>query len=276
MTIDSLVLAIIKKGNPCALSLDVGYEDLPEAFKREDKKASVTEFNRRVIDITSDIIPAAAVNISSLIRYGTDAVFDTVSYAREKGLFTIADAKCSGEPTAAKADAELYYDIFGFDCITASPYYGTEGLMPFIERCRTREKSMFVLSHSENGSPAEFQELMAGMRMLYRAACERAYLWNEKTEGDMGYGSIGVMLGGVPREVLREFRNSYKSMMFLLTGYDGKKNDSESISPAFDLRGLGGLASVGRMITLPKCEDGWESGVRESAERVRKDLRLCF
>ncbi len=276
MTLDSLVLSIIKKGNPCAVHLDVGYDELPQEFRLDDKAKSVIEFNRRVIDTVHDITPAVSVNTPSLMRYGTDAVADVVSYAREKKMFAIADAKCSGEPVSSKAEAEFYYDSLGFDCVTVVPYYGSDGLKPFIERCKTREKSMFVVSHSDNGSPTEFQELMAGMRMLYRAACERAFLWNEKTEGNMGYGSIGVMLGGLPREVLREFRNSYKNMPFLLTGYDGKRNSAESISPAFDLRGLGGIASVGRLITLPQTDGDWKEAVRTSAENVQKDLRLCF
>ncbi len=278
MTIDALIANIIKLGNPCAVGLDVTFRELPRDFAEgyKSEAEAVCAFNHTVIDAVYDIIPVLCVNVSSLMLYGYETLCDTISYAKEKGMFTIADAKCIGEPVAAKAEAEMYFEKLDADCVTISGYYGTLGAKPFTDRCENPEKSVFVLSCSESGSPYELQTLMAGTRTVYRAVCDRASLWGEKNTGKMGFSNIGVMLGGLEHEQFRELRRIYKRMLFLLTGYDGKRVTARDFRGAFDLRGLGGIVYVGRYITLAEGENDISASIRRAAEKVRDDLKLCF
>ena len=276
MNFDMLITKTITGKAPCVVGLDVGYSELPEEFKGEDEASSVKAYNRAVIDAVCETVPAIAVNTAALLRYGIDTISDAIAYAREKELFTIADAKCSGDPASSESEAEFYYDMLGADAVTVSPYYGAEGLAPFFEKAATDNKSVFVLSHSERGTATDVQELMAGIRMVYRAVCEKVAIWGEKRAGDMGYSDIAVMIGGVSNSVLRELRRTCKKTMFLLTGYDGKKTSGHDLGGAFDMRGLGGLVYVTRPITL--AEGDGEVAVRTSmaAQEVSRDLRLCF
>ncbi|MBQ8003608.1 MAG: orotidine-5'-phosphate decarboxylase [Oscillospiraceae bacterium] len=276
MNLDMLVMNIIKGKAPCIVGLDVGKEDLPHEFAGENAAASVRAFNRAVIDAVSELVPAIAVNVPALLPYGIDTVADAISYAKEKGMFTVADAKCCGDPVSSQAEAEFYFNKLGADCVTVSPYFGAAGLSPFFEKCAEESKSVFVLARSERGTPQDFQELMAGLRTVYRAVCEKVALWGDKRTGDMGYSDIGVMLGGVENRTLAELRRVYKKTLLLLTGYDGKKVSAHDLNGAFDMRGLGGLVYVTRAITLPSGDGALSEKVKAAAETVCRDLRLCF
>ncbi len=278
MKIDSLITKIITGAAPCVLGLDMGYSELPSEFMRgySDKAEAVRAFNRVVIGTLADIIPAVSVNVPALLPYGTETVADAISFAREKGLFTIADAKCSGDVRAASAEAELYFDIMGADCVTVSPYFGTAGLLPILEKSKQEEKCVFVAAHSETGSPREVRELIAGTRSVYRVVCERASRLGEDRIGAMGYSTIGAMVGGVANSTLSELRRVHKNMLLLVTGYDGEKTAAHDINGAFDMRGLGGLVYVTRTITEPEGEGAYSERMRSSAEKVIRDLKLCF
>ncbi len=276
MTFDSLIMKVITGKAPCVVGLDIGADELPECFSEENTAGNVRAFNRAVIDAVCDFVPAVSVNVPALLPYGVSVISDALSYAKEKALFTIADAKCSGDPAASRAEAEFYFKTLGADCVTVSPYYGAGGLAPFFEKAEEENKSVFILSHSDGGSPQDFQELMAGLRTVYRAVCEKAAMWGDKRTGDMEYSDIGVMLGGVDNKTLAELRRTYKKMLFLLTGYDGKKVSAHDLTGAFDMRGLGGLIYVTRPITVPSGEGDFAERARTAAEEVCRDLRLCF
>lgn len=276
MTFDMLIMNIITGRAPCVVGLDIGGRELPESFSGTDTAENIRAFNRTVIDAVCDLVPAISVNVPALLPYGVSVISDAVSYAKEKELFTIADAKCSGDAAASRTEAEFYFDDIGADCVTVSPYFGAAGLAPFFEKASEQKKSVFVLSRSDSGSPQDFQELMAGLRTVYRAVCEKTAMWGDKRTGDMGYSDIGVMLGGVDNKMLAELRRTYKKMLFLLTGYDGKKVSAHDLTGAFDMRGLGGLVYVTRPITVPSGAGNFAERVTAAAEKVCRDLRLCF
>lgn len=278
MNFDMLLTKIITGKAPCAVVLDVAESELPEEFIKENKDttAAVTAFSKTVIDVVCSDVAAISINVPVFCKYGNAMLAEIFSYAKEKGLYTIADAKCSGEPVAAKAEASFYFEQLDADAVTVSPYYGMDGLSSFFEKSKSLGKSVFVVSHSENGSPRDFQELVAGMRMVYRAVCEKVQLRGEKRVGQNGYSDIGVMMGGVPNKVLQELRRTYKKMFFLLTGYDGDKVCAHDINGAFDLKGLGGIVCVSRKITQPEGEGPLAERIAAATKKVAEDLRLCF
>lgn len=276
MTFDTLIMKIITGKAPCVVGLDIGRDELPESFSGADAAENIRTFNRAVIDAVCDLVPAISVNVPALLPYGVSVISDTLFYAKEKELFTIADAKCSGDPVASRAEAEFYFDTLGADCVTVSPYFGAAGITPFFEKAAEQKGSVFVLSRSDNGSPQDFQELMAGLRTVYRAVCEKAAMWGDKRTGNMGYSDIGVMLGGVDNKTLSELRRTYKKTLFLLTGYNGEKVSAHDLTGAFDMRGLGGLVYVTRPITAPSGDGDFAGRVKAAAEEVCRDLRLCF
>ncbi len=278
MNLDALITKIITGAAPCVLELDLGYSSLPMEFMRgyTDKSEAVRAFNRVVIGTVSDLVPAVSVNVQALLPYGVETIADAVSFAKEKGLFAIADARVSGDEMAAKASAELYFDIMGADCVTVSPYFGIATYAPLFEKAEKEDKCVLVTAHSQDGNSDELSNLVAGMRPVYRAVCEKTAHFSSSAIGKMGYSRIGISLGGLPNSTLGELRRAYKDVLFLVTGYDGYETEAHDINAAFDMRGLGALCSVGRVITAPSGDGAYSERLRKRAEEVIRDLKLCF
>lgn len=275
MKMDSLITKIAMGAAPCVFGLDMGYTSLPLEFMRaySDKADAVRNFNRTIISALCDVVPAVSVNVAALLPYGTETIADAISYAKEKGLFTIADAKVGGDPDEMRVAAELYFDTMGADCITVCPYFGTEGLAPVFER---EDKSVIVVARAEYGSPSDVCDLVAGTRSVWRAVMEKANRFAEERVGNMGYSEVAVSLGGISNATLAELRRTYKKMPFLITGYDGEKVASRDIGGAFDLKGLGGLVYVSRIITEPEGEGAYSERIHAAAEKLARELKICF
>lgn len=278
MNLDALITKIITGAAPCVLSLDIGYSELPMEFMRgySDKSEAVRAFNRVVIGTVADIVPAISVNVQALLPYGVETILDAISFAREKDIFTVADARVSGDNTAAAAAAELYFDIMGADCVTVSPYFGISAYEPLFERTKKDEKCVVVTAHSEDVNSDEISNLVAGMRPIYRTVCEKTAHHSSDCIGKMGYSRIGISLGGLPNSTLGELRRAHKDVLFIVTGYDGERVEAHDINAAFDMRGLGALCSVGRAITEPSGDGAYSEHLRKRAEAVIRDLKLCF
>ena len=99
--IDKLIDKIIELQNPTCVGLDTDFNYLPDEMREgvttfAEAAAKITEFNKNIIDKVCDIVPSVKVQIAYYEMYGPDglkAFYDTVSYAREKGLIVIADCK---------------------------------------------------------------------------------------------------------------------------------------------------------------------------------------
>ena len=50
------------------------------------------------------------------------------------------------------------FEPFGADSVTLNPYLGTDSIAPFLDKCETYQKSVFVLVKTSNKSSGELQE----------------------------------------------------------------------------------------------------------------------
>lgn len=99
---DKLINKIKETNNPTVIGLDPRYEMLPKCVTDKYSKdlegisKAIIEFNKKLIDKTCDIIPAAKVQIAFYEMYGISgmkAFAETCRYAKEKGMVVIADIK---------------------------------------------------------------------------------------------------------------------------------------------------------------------------------------
>lgn len=100
--IDNLIEKIKQTNNPTVIGLDPRYEMLPKCVTDkysqdlEGVAKAIIEFNKKLVDATCDIIPAAKVQIAFYEMYGIpgmEAFKETCRYAKEKGMIVIADIK---------------------------------------------------------------------------------------------------------------------------------------------------------------------------------------
>lgn len=100
--IDNLIERIKKTNNPTVIGLDPRYEMLPKCVTSKYSKdlegvaKAIIEFNKKLIDVTYDIIPAIKPQIAFYEMFGIpgmEAFKETCRYAKEKEMVVIADIK---------------------------------------------------------------------------------------------------------------------------------------------------------------------------------------
>ncbi|MCX7773674.1 MAG: orotidine-5'-phosphate decarboxylase, partial [Clostridia bacterium] len=154
---DRLAQQIKKKANPSVLGLDPKLDFIPDSIVKkafmevEPSKAaakSIVEFNKRLIDALYDIIPAIKPQLAYYEMYGVEGVkafYETITYAKEKGLLVITDGKRNDIGPTAEAYASAYLGateinkqaekMFDTDALTVNAYLGADGIKPFVAAC---------------------------------------------------------------------------------------------------------------------------------------------
>ena len=166
--IQQLIEKIQKTKAPICVGLDPMLSYVPEhvkakAFKEhgetlEGAAEAIWQFNKEIVDHTWDLIPSVKPQIAMYEQFGLPglAVYKkTVDYCQEKGLVVIGDAKRGdiGSTSAAYATAHIgkvqvgenVFQGFGTDFLTVNPYFGTDGVKPFVEACNANDKGIFIL-----------------------------------------------------------------------------------------------------------------------------------
>ncbi|MDR1292112.1 MAG: orotidine-5'-phosphate decarboxylase [Clostridiales Family XIII bacterium] len=205
---DRLIDRIDELGNPSVVGLDPSLDMMPDALAREMYGAygrtprAVSEmfflYNKAIIDVVADIVPAVKPQIAMYEMYGADGIaayIRTCEYASGRGLYVVGDIKRgdisstaeayaahlsgaavgpadgaadevggTGGATVGPADglsgAALRVDVWREDAITVNPYFGADGIEPFTKACRETGKSVFVLVKTSNRSSAELQDVV--------------------------------------------------------------------------------------------------------------------
>ena len=116
MAFDRLIKAIVEKQNPTVAGLDPKLDYVPdfikeEAFRKygktlEGAAEALLQFNKGLIDTLCDIVPAVKPQCAYYEMYGwqgVKALYETIAYAKEKGLFVITDGKRNDIGTTMQA-----------------------------------------------------------------------------------------------------------------------------------------------------------------------------
>jgi orotidine-5'-phosphate decarboxylase len=151
------------------------------------EKISVFEFNKAIIDATSDLVCAYKPNIAffeALGEGGIEVLERTRNYV-PSALPVIIDAKRSDIGNSAKAYARALFDILGFDASTVNPYLGFDSIEPFLEY----QDKVILLCRTSNPVP-DFQ---SALRDLTRLAPTYQVVASKAENGD-AHGNIGLVV----------------------------------------------------------------------------------
>ncbi len=300
MSIDILCEKIIKKQNPTVLGLDPLLSYIPESILENAKAGNknlfeaaadaIFQFNKGLIDATCEIIPAVKPQAAYYELYGPEgmaAYKKTIGYAKEKGLYVIADVKRGDIGSTAAAYAKAYLgktELFGesesafdCDCCTVSPYLGSDGIIPFIDICKEENKSIFMLVKTSNDSSGELQDLSADGQSIYKKMAVLAEKLGEGTTGKYGYSACGAVVGATYPAQLRELRSFAPHTFFLVPGYGAQGAGASDVAGGFDSRGLGAIVNSSRGIICAykaagMSAENYKEAAAGEAENMKKAL----
>ncbi len=292
MIIDRLIEKIIEKQNPTCVGLDTAPEYLPSSCERRELAQKIDLFNREIVDSVCDVVPAVKVQIAyyeALGAEGIECFGKTCRYAKQNGLFVIADCKRNDIGATAEQYAKAYLggeNGEGFfqdvDLLTVNGYLGTDGIAPFVEKAKTYDKGVFVLVKTSNPSSGELQDLrLQDGRTVYECMGDMAEKWGEGTCGKYGYSRVGAVVGATYPEEAKILRARLPHTFFLIPGYGAQGGNAEMLKNCFAKGGMGGIVNNSRGILCAyKKSEKWQSHrarvglcARDAALGMREDLR---
>lgn len=288
--------AVDEKGAPVVVGLDprpaLFPPDLaPRAAAGEDVRRAtaraIVRFNELILDAVHDIAVAVKPQAAFYERWGwpgIEALEQTMSMARERGLLVIADGKRNDIGSTASAYAEAWLggpegatpSGLEADGLTVNPYLGTDGLAPFAAACRERGKALFVLLRTSNPSGDELQALKVSETETVALRIGRLIAsLNDGLPLVDGYGPVGAVVGATRPEEARSLRERLPGVMFLVPGFGAQGAGAAEAAAAFDERGRGVLVNSARGILYAfRTERPGEAGSGDRfAEAARRAAR---
>lgn len=300
MIIDRLIDKIKQTDNPSVIGLDTCIDYLPEEMKSkcntlEDCAKYITQFNFDLIDTLKDVIPAVKVQVAYYEMYGVEgmrAFRDTLAYAKQNGLYVIADIKRNDIGSTAGAYSKGYIGAtvlangqkvtpFESDFITVNGYLGSDGIKPFVADCEANDKGLFVLVKTSNPTSGELQDQkFENGKTLYDSMAGLVDGWGNAMIGKYGYSNVGAVIGATHKEQAEAVRKAHPHLFFLIPGYGAQGGKAEDLAVCFK-DGIGGIVNSSRGILCAYQKPQYaglnykEAALKASLD-MQKDLTRCI
>ena len=157
MNIDSLYQQIKVKESFLCVGLDVDLNKIPPHLLNE--KDPIFSFSKGIIDATHSFTVAYKPNLAFFEAYGLkgwQAFEKTIDYLNKNypNHFIIADAKRGDIGNTAGRYAKAFFENFGVDAVTISPYMGRDSIEPFLSH---KDKYAVLLALTSNEGSRDFQ-----------------------------------------------------------------------------------------------------------------------
>lgn len=299
MSVDVLYQKIKQMGNPTVAGLDPDLSYIPRFIKEKNFEVygknlkggamALLEFNKGLIDALYDIVPAVKPQSAYYEAFGSSGVAaleETIRYAKEKGMYVIADVKRNDIGSTSAAYAKAYLGLtdvegercaaFGCDGATVNGYLGTDGIEPFLQECR-RGKMIFCLVKTSNPSSGELQDRSIDGRPVYEVMADMVNKWGETAMGSCGYSQVGAVVGATYPQQQKRLREIMPSIFFLVPGYGAQGATAKDIVGAFAKDGTGAIVNSSRGIMCAyqknkSHEEEYAPAARQEAIRMREEL----
>lgn len=299
---DNLIEAVKAKGNPICVGLDPRLDKIPDSIKRkalsgknkageinspfEAAAEAIVAFNKGIIDAVADIVPVVKPQIAFYEMFGHQGIRayeETLRYAKEKGLITIADAKRGDIGTTAEAYAQAFLGevvifegenevvtpIFDADSITINPYLGWDGIKPFFSECDKYGKGVFVMVKTSNKSSGDLQDLeMKDGKTIYEIMGHMVDSWGANDIGESGYNFVGAVVGATYPDQAKKLREIMPNTIFLVPGYGAQGGTAEDVRASFNADGLGAVVNNSRGIIFAYEKQGLSGDAYAEAART--------
>lgn len=296
--INKLVDKIKKTNAPIVVGLDPMMNYIPSQIQEkafaefgetlEGAAEAIWQFNKGIVDAVHDLIPAVKPQIAMYEQFGIPGLMAykrTIDYCREKDLVVIGDIKRGdiGSTSAAYAVGHLghvqvgskKYAGFDEDFATVNPYFGTDGVKPFVDVCKEENKGLFILVKTSNPSSGEFQDQMVDGRPLYELVGEKVAQWGEKHMGD-SYSYVGAVVGATYPEMGKVLRKLMPKTFILVPGYGAQGGKGKDLVHFFNEDGLGAIVNSSRGIIAAYRQDAYasfgEANYADASRQAVKDM----
>ncbi len=262
MNYAQLVNQIYTKKSCLCVGLDTDPNKIPKHLL--DYEDPVFEFNKRIIDATSDLCVAYKPNIAfyeCLGPSGWESLRKTIEYIPKEN-FTIADAKRGDIGNTARMYAKTFFDTYNFDSITIAPYMGEDSVTPFLEY---KDKWGILLAVTSNKGGSDFQQF-GGDKPLFKEVVEKANSW--ATHEQLMY-----VVGATRGELIADMRKIAPKNFFLVPGVGAQGGTVEDVMKHGKSDEIGLLINSSRGIIYAGSDENFADQARDSAKKVVEQMK---
>lgn len=259
---EKLALASVTRDSLLCVGLDPDLTKLPAHVRASSDP--LVEFNRAIIEATSDLVCAYKPNLAFYEAhglYGWQALERTIA-AIPPEIPVILDAKRGDIGNTARMYAQALYEQLGGDGVTVSPYMGRESIQPFVD---FEDKITFVLAATSNAGAGEIQAVEdAHGEPLYRKIARMGSELNGKP------GAVGLVAGATQPARLEAIRREAPDCWLLVPGVGAQGGDLEScLRAGLDAHGRGLLINASRSILYASSAPDYADAARRAAKETR-------
>ena len=271
MNAEDLFKNIIEKQSFLCVGLDPDLSKFPESILETDDP--IYEFNKRIVDSTHQFAIAYKPNIAfyeALGSAGWWSLEKSVEYIRKKypEIFLIADAKRGDIGNSSKKYAAAWFDNFGFDAVTVSPYMGEDSVRPFLEY---KGKWAILLAVTSNSGSSDFQMIKddeSGMYLFEKVIME-ASSW-----GDMD--NLMFVAGATNPEMLKRVRDIAPDNFLLVPGIGMQGGNLAAVSENGLNDRCGLIVNSSRGIIHASESDEFDLAARHKASVLRNEMSAAL
>ncbi len=177
-------------GSIVCMGADPVLERIP--VNENDVEKKITKFYSEIIDavVSENAVPGAIKpNYAFYAQYGfpgLKALKKVCECVKEKGIPLILDAKRGDIGKTNAAYAREVFEFWQADCVTLSPFLGSDSVGPFVRWCEEKGKGIYLLNRTSNKGAAEIQNLVCQGKEFYSIISERIVEWGRNAKGNVG------------------------------------------------------------------------------------------
>ncbi len=245
----------------CSLCLDK--DGLPASSADVTAAVQAIEiYGTALIEIVAPYVPVIKINIAYFEVFYAEGIalyHRLISQARDAGLLVIGDVKRSdiGHTAAQYAQAQMRGMVGEAninsppDAITLNPYFGSDGIDPFVEVSKDTGRGLFVLVQTSNPSADQVQGLTFedGDTVCQKIAkLVDGWAGQEALIGESGYSTIGAVVS--PRDLpsTKYIRKLMPRSIFLVPGFGAQGRSVEEVARCFKDDGTGAIVAASRSV----------------------------
>ncbi len=268
MTRPELFEQIKRKESYLCVGLDTDISKIPKHLLQTDDP--VFEFNKQIIDATKDFCVAYKPNLAfyeSLGWKGLQSLEKTVQYI-PKDCFTIADAKRGDIGNTSDMYAKTFFEQYGFDSVTVTPYMGSDSVKPFLNY---KDKWAILLALTSNEGANDFQKSeirnsKSEVRYLYQEVLALSQQWG--TPDNMMY-----VVGATKAEFFADIRKMVPDHFLLVPGVGAQGGSLQEVSKYGMNSGCGLLVNSSRQIIFASSTENFAEAASSEARTVQQEMK---
>lgn len=266
MSREELIEQIKRKKSFLCIGLDPDLTKLPKHLLKFDDP--IFEFNKAIIEATSDLCVAYKPNIAFYEQFGAkgwESLEKTIKII-PKDCLIIADAKRGDIGNTSKYYARAFFERLNCDAITVAPYMGSDSVKPFLD---FENKWVILLALTSNQGADDFQFHGEKNNPLYTEVLKKSQEW-----GDIN--NLMYVVGATKPEELKTIREIVPDHFLLVPGIGAQGGNLDDVVRYGSTNDCGLLVNSSRGILYAGGDENFVEFSRQEALKLQQKMQKYF